>query len=326
MSYLSLGMKSNFGCENSTYHRNIFEKMRHPNSRNHELSFLDQRQIEDSRFYLNVKSPAGLIFKVQLVDGGRIMDDSFPPLRNLCRLSLHYSLDSDCLKNIFKSLCDQSKSDFLKHIFYPEMNNQMGGIIKKWKLSLQVKLAEQEVKSRFLQNSKFFFEDFSNQELEEWLLEAKKILTSQNTYLNRSKIDVKCANPTLGIQMPQKNHFKYTFLPEPQNNLNQAVENTVNAVTHGSRFSWMSPLRLPIRGHPLNLSIFAQLAQGLPLKTFLDKDDRIHSSDDLRHDQIDNRELNNLMLFLSFGTWKPKHVRDTCIINDSSVQTVDIMP
>ena len=303
--------------------------MKHPNSRNHELSFLDEIQAEDSRFYLNLQCPSGLLFKVQLIDGGRIMDDSLPPLKNLCRMSLHNSLDKDCLQNIYRSLYEKSKYDFLKHIFYPEINNQMGQIIKKWKLGLQIKLAEQELKNRLLQNSKKFFLEFSNHELEDWLLDAKKELTNQNTYLNRSHANMKHANPRLGVQIPQEDHFRYSFLPKQlpasHNNLGQVIENTLNAITYGCRFSWLSPLRLPIRDHPLNLSIFAQLAQGLPGKTFLDKDDKIHSSDNLRHDQIDNRELDDLMIFLSFGAWRPKRVEDSCIINDSSVQTVDIM-
>ena len=74
---------------------------------------------------------------------------------------------------------------------------------------------------------------------------------------------------------------------------------------------------------PLNLSIFAQLAQGLPLKTFLDKESRLHSEDNVRHNRVDIRELDNLMIFLSYGTWRPNRVafRDNPIVMDSPAQT-----
>ena len=207
------------------------------------------------------------------------------------------------------------------------MNNQMGGIIKRWKLSAQVKIAEYELENRLHQHSRYFFDEFSNNELEKWLVIAKKELAGQNAYLKPSHVEVKRFSPSLGIHVPSQQHVRYSFMRQLtfQDNLNQAVANTVSAVSYGSRFSWLSPMRLPIRNHPLNLSIFAQLAQGLPIKTFLDMDDRIHSEDNLRHDRIDNRELENIMLFLSFGTWRPNRVtfRDNCIIKDSSVQTTD---
>ena len=262
--------------------------------------------------------------RVQLLDGGRILDDSFPPLRNFIRLNLHTSLESDCLRNVYRGLYDQSRYEFLKRIFYPEMHNQMGGIIKRWKLSAQVRIAEKEMKSRLLQNSRYFFEELSDQELKKWLQKAKKELHDQNTYLKRSHLEVKHFNPSLGIQMPLSQHFKYSFmnLSATHDNLNQAIANTVSAVANGSRFSWLSPQRLPIRNHPLNLSIFAQLAQGLPLKTYLNTDDKIHSDDNVRQDRVDNREMENLMLFLSYGTWKPNHSRDNCVIKDSSIQTL----
>ena len=228
---------------------------------------------------------------------------------------------------MYRGLYDQSRYEFLKRIFYPEMHNQMGGIIKRWKLSAQVRIAEKEMKSRLLQNSRYFFEELSDQELEKWLQKAKKELYDQNTYLKRSHIEVKRFNPSLGIQMPLSQHFKYSFmnLSATHDNLNQAIANTVSAVSNGSRFSWLSPLRLPIRNHPLNLSIFAQLAQGLPLKTYLNTDDKIHSDDNVRQDRVDNREMENLMLFLSYGTWKPHRSRDNCVIKDSSIQTTDVI-
>lgn len=226
-----------------------------------------------------------------------------------------------------KSLFDQSRYQFLKHIFYPEMNNQMGGILKRWKLSAQVKMAESELRNRLLY-PRFFFDEFSNQELEKWLLTAKKELAAQNAYLKRSEVEVRRSIPSIKIHLPNEEHVRYSFMSSinvPQDHLNQAVANTVSAVTLGSRFSWLSPMRLPIRNHPLNLSIFTQIAQGMPIETFLDKDDRIHPEDDVRHERVDNRILENLMLFLSYGTWRPNRVkfRDNRVVKDSSVQTVN---
>ena len=149
----------------------------------------------------------------------------------------------------------------------------------------------------------------------------------QTTFLKRSHVEVKRSSPSLGIQMPPENHIRYSFMSNDllplHETLNAAVTNTVSAITHGSRFSWISPLRLPLRSHPLNLSIFAQLAQGLTLKTFLDKESRLHSEDNVRHNRVDIRELDNLMIFLSYGTWRPNRVafRDNPIVMDSPAQT-----
>ena len=206
------------------------------------------------------------------------------------------------------------------------MSNQMGGIIKRWKLGTQARIAEQELKNRLLHNSRLFFCEFSDQELKEWFLKAKKVLTDQNTFLKRSHTKVKRVNPPLGIQIPE-NHIRYSFLSNnlltSQDTLSTAVANTVSALTHGSRFSWLSPLRLPIRCHPLNLSIFAQLAQGLPLETYLNLDDTIHPDDGVRYARVDTRELDNLMIFLSYGTWRPNRntFENNCVISDSSTQT-----
>ena len=58
-----MGLKSNFGREKHTYYRKVFNDLKHPISRNHENSILEETTVKDTRFYANIRAPAGFVFK-----------------------------------------------------------------------------------------------------------------------------------------------------------------------------------------------------------------------------------------------------------------------
>ena len=147
---LSIGLKSGFSFERKRYYPQVFDGIVHPTAPE-DMSYLPTPT--DARFYVNIRCPAGLVCKLEIIDGGKISSIRrelalFPKLSEIIRFQQLRSIEKDQLLNINQSLFRTSRQQFLEHLFWPETTNRLLYLQNRQKISSQLLLAKTEYESR----------------------------------------------------------------------------------------------------------------------------------------------------------------------------------
>ena len=314
---LSVGFKSCFAFEKKKYYPQVFQGITPSKPRN----TIYAPTPNDARFYVNIRCPAGLVFKLEVIDGGKVCSIQreralFPKLSEIIRFQQLRNVEQDGLRRVNETLFHVSRQRFLERVFWPETTNRLLNLQKRQKISSQLFLANDELESRDpskekKQTANSSFSTMSTDELTKWVQTATKVLKEDR---RQSIVTTSCGtgqHPTLAL-LPDT-PVRYSFVKYDENKA-KTTHQTVWDSIHLSK-------------HPTNLASMAQLGLTLPLSVECDtqqKSTPLLPTDNARYNKLSCGSVNELMHFLSFGTFKVKERSlDSVVVIDRNTQTID---
>ena len=236
---------------------------------------------------------------MEIVDGGRACSINrevrFPTLGEIVRLQLLRQLRGSKLRQITEDIFEENRYRFLEETFFPELANQLHGLLTRHKLSTQLPMANKELAARTYPSSdvniQTSFAGMSSRELNDWLaygngLQGELRQTTTLSGLPKvlwRKTYAKNRRP-LGLgQYGRKLSFPFTFVDYSHAGCKAHTDN----LAHEAGIT---------RNHPSYLASKAQLGTMLPyhifppVPTYFEPDN--------------SGNIKKVLNFLSFGTHK----------------------
>ena len=258
------------------------------------------------RFYVSIQAPSGLLFKLELIDAGRVTkyDQEFPSLAKIIRYEVLREAERHALSRIQRGLFGSSREKYLNNVIWPETTNQLTDLLNKQQLRMQLShaLKEQQYRQTSLHQSSATppphtcFTDMPSES-------TTPSQPSLNQWIHAAHEKLDTTNRSSHVALPAEPMVSLTFNPDRRMHL--------SFIRHAEEFDSTAELvgrAEHVEAHPRNTGSLAQVALSTPLLVDTLPDEQIHPFDEKTKEKNNsvNQTALDIVRFLSFGTFKTK--------------------